>query len=140
MLDVLNYYWLQKLVELRPYKKCGSNEPLDLGDLWQPVLYWYGTNNMTRKFWNLVREKLWREKTIWSENDSAYIIFLANRYVCYMKKHQYYLCLKSYNYHIIFWKQKNKNPRKSRERNLNLGWCEILGFLIWRLMVEMPQL
>ena len=33
---MLNYYWLQKLLELRPSKKIGSNEPWDLGDLWQP--------------------------------------------------------------------------------------------------------
>ena len=45
----------------------------------------YGTEIMTRNFWNLAREKLWREKTIRSENDSAYMIFLAYRYVCYIK-------------------------------------------------------
>ena len=32
LLDVLNSYWLEHLVELRP-----SNEPWDLGGLWQPV-------------------------------------------------------------------------------------------------------
>ena len=41
LLDVLNYYWLQKLVELRPSTNIGSNELWDLGDLWKPVLYWY---------------------------------------------------------------------------------------------------
>ena len=40
-LDVLNSYWLQILVELWPYQNVGSNEPWDIGDLWQPVLYWY---------------------------------------------------------------------------------------------------
>ena len=41
LLDVLNYYWIQKLVELRPSKNFGSNDPWDLGDLWQPVSDWY---------------------------------------------------------------------------------------------------
>ena len=42
-LDVLNSYWLQKLVELlRPSKTLGrSKKPWDLGDLWQPVSDWY---------------------------------------------------------------------------------------------------
>ena len=40
LLYVLNSFWLQKLVELRPSKHFGSNEPWDIGDLWQPVLYW----------------------------------------------------------------------------------------------------
>ena len=40
-LDVLNSYWLQILVELWPYQNVGSNEPWDIGDLWQPVSYWY---------------------------------------------------------------------------------------------------
>ena len=33
LLDVINSYWLQKLLELRPSKKIGSNEPWDIGDL-----------------------------------------------------------------------------------------------------------
>ena len=41
LLDVFNSYWPQKLVELRPSKNIGSNEPWDLGDLWQPVSDWY---------------------------------------------------------------------------------------------------
>ena len=45
----------------------------------------YGTNDMTKNVWNLVRKNNWREKTIWSENDSAHMIFLAYRYVCYIK-------------------------------------------------------
>ena len=40
-LDVLKYDWLQKLVEPRPSENFVSNEPWDLGDLWEPVLYWY---------------------------------------------------------------------------------------------------
>ena len=41
VLDELNSYLLHKLVELRPFKNFGSNEPLDLGYLWQRVFYWY---------------------------------------------------------------------------------------------------
>ena len=40
-LDVINSYWLKKLVEIRTSKNFGSNEPWDIGDLWEPVLYWY---------------------------------------------------------------------------------------------------
>ena len=35
---------------------------------------WYSTNNTTRHFWNLAREKRC-EETILSENDSFYMIF-----------------------------------------------------------------
>ena len=45
----------------------------------------YGTNIMTKYFWNLVWNKLWCAKTIRSENDSSSMIFLANRYVCFIK-------------------------------------------------------
>ena len=41
LLDVIKSDWLPKLVEPRPSKKIGSNEPWDLGLLWKPVLYWY---------------------------------------------------------------------------------------------------
>ena len=34
---MITSYWLQKLVELRPSKKIGSNEPWDLGHLLRPV-------------------------------------------------------------------------------------------------------
>ena len=37
LLEMLNSYWLHKLVELRPSKHIGSNEPWYFGDLWQPV-------------------------------------------------------------------------------------------------------
>ena len=40
LLYVINSYWLQKLVELRPSENFGSNELWDHVDLWQPVLYW----------------------------------------------------------------------------------------------------
>ena len=45
LLDVLKYDWLPKLVEPRPSKNFGSNEPWDFGLLWEPVLYWYSDNN-----------------------------------------------------------------------------------------------
>ena len=41
----------------------------------------YSMNSVTRHIWNLARKKLWHEKTIWSGNNSAYMIFLAYRYV-----------------------------------------------------------
>ena len=44
-----------------------------------------GTNNTTRNFRSLACKKLWREKKIWSENDSSYMIILVYRYVCYIK-------------------------------------------------------
>ena len=40
LLYVLNYILLQELVEIRPSKNFGSNEPWDLGVMWQIVLYW----------------------------------------------------------------------------------------------------
>ena len=40
LLDVLKYILLQELVEIRPSKNFGSNEPWDLGEMWQIVLYW----------------------------------------------------------------------------------------------------
>ena len=48
LLDMINSYWLQKLVELWPSKKVGSNELWDLGNLWQPVSY-STLKNGTRK-------------------------------------------------------------------------------------------
>ena len=41
LLDVLKYDWLPRLVESRPSKNFGSNEPWDVGLLWEAVLYWY---------------------------------------------------------------------------------------------------
>ena len=41
LLDVLNSYWLQKWMELNPYKKIGSNKLWDLREPWQPVSYWH---------------------------------------------------------------------------------------------------
>ena len=49
----------------------------------------YRTVRIIRRdvFGTLAREKLWHEKTVREENDSAYMIydFLAYRYVCYVK-------------------------------------------------------
>ena len=42
--SVLKSDWLPKLVEPQPSKNFGSNEPWDLGLLWEPVLYWYTIN------------------------------------------------------------------------------------------------
>ena len=99
----------------------------------------YTRNNTTRHFWNLARKKTLSQKTIWSENDLAYMIFLAYRYVCYTKP-QYYLSLHSYYYDIICGNQKNKNWRTLRIRKLNFRLRDVLGFLFWRLTVEIPQL
>ena len=41
LLYVLKSDWLPKLVEPRPSKNFGSNEPWDLGLRWEPVLYWH---------------------------------------------------------------------------------------------------
>ena len=41
LLDMINSYWIKKLVELRSSKKIGSKKPWDLGNLWQPVSDWY---------------------------------------------------------------------------------------------------
>ena len=41
LLDMLKSDWLPKLVEPRSSKNVGSNEPWDIGLLWEPVLYWY---------------------------------------------------------------------------------------------------
>ena len=52
------------------------------------MIFWeilYVTNNIPRMFLNLARKNIWRKKTIWSENDSAYMIFLVYGYACYIK-------------------------------------------------------
>ena len=84
---------------------------------------------MTRHFWNLVQEKRWRKKTIWSENDSASMIFLAYKYLCYIKP-QYYSSLQYYYYDIICGNQNNKNRRRSRKRKLNFYLRDALELLI----------
>ena len=48
LLDVLKSYWLSKLVDPQPSKNFGSNEPWDLGLLWEPVLYWYRAIEINR--------------------------------------------------------------------------------------------
>ena len=98
----------------------------------------YCTNNMTRQFWNLACEKLFREKTIQKENDSDYMIFLAYRYVCYIKT-QCYFILQSYYYDIIYGNKKNKKRRTSPKRKLNFRLRDVLRFLIWCLKVEIPK-
>ena len=35
-----NIIGYKKVAEPRPSKNFGSNEPWDLGDMWEPVLYW----------------------------------------------------------------------------------------------------
>ena len=82
---------------------------------------------MKRHFWNLGRETIWRKKTIWSENDSAYIIFLAYGYLFHIKP-QYYLSFQYYYYDIICGKQKNKKRRTPRKSKLNFRLSGVIGF------------
>ena len=72
------------------------------------------TKNMKRHFWNLAREILWREKTIWSENNSVCILFLEY-YYSYDMKHLYYLSLQYFYYEIICRNQKNKKKNSIQE-------------------------
>ena len=121
-------------MELWPSKKIGSNEPWDFGDLWQPVSNWYGTNNTTNVFWNLAHEKVWRENTIWSENDSAYMIFLAYRYACYIKtsmrlKPEFLLLW----YHLRKSKEQKKKNITQKEIKFPLAWFSwIFKSIAWR--------
>ena len=64
---------------------------------------------MTSHFWNLAREKLWRKKTIRSENDSAYMIFLAYVYVCYIKTS---MLLKPSKLILLYHLRKEKEQKK----------------------------
>ena len=80
-------------------------------------------------------EKLWREKNIRSENNLAYMEFLADIYKNYIKtwillKHSILVLL----YHLR--KQKNEKRRTFHKRKLNFSLCDVLGFLIWYLKVE----
>ena len=45
----------------------------------------YGKNNRTRHFLNLARKIFGAKRRFGQENDSEYIIYLADIYLCYMK-------------------------------------------------------
>ena len=73
LLDVLNSYWLQTLMELRPFKNFRSNEPWDLWDLWQPLLYWCRMKNVTFLFVQLFRIFIYFQKVFlswWSDGST----------------------------------------------------------------------
>ena len=74
----------------------------------------YGTNNTTNHFWNLTGEKLWHKNTVWAENESAYMIFLAYSYVRYIKP-QYYLS-----------KRKKSKNITQKEIKFLFAWCSLI--------------
>ena len=77
---MLKYDWLPKLVEPRPSKNLGSNEPWYLGILWEPVLYWYYLCQFIIGFlmpWTFIERELELSK---KKNRNAYFFAAYSRY------------------------------------------------------------
>ena len=82
---------------------------------------------ITRKLWNLARQNLWCKMTIWSENNPAYMIFLAYRHVCCIKtsilSNPSILLLW---YHLRKWKEQKKKNITQREIIFLFAWCSLI--------------